>query len=638
MSDPIIQLKGVSKRFDRYQTPSKRLLGLLGLPTPQSWREEFWALRGIDLEIGRGERVALIGHNGAGKSTLLRLLSGQMRPSSGTISVSGKIQALMELGTGFHPDFTGIENIRAAMSYQGMTRRDIDACIDDIVEFSELEDFIHRPVREYSSGMYARLAFAVATTVEPEILIVDEVLGVGDAYFTGKCIQRMRSLTANGATVLFVSHDIGSVQQLCDRGVWLERGQIRLDTDVLTAAKAYAKQVRDDEEVRLRARSMAISRREARALAFEQRQQLLRLAGPSNGPPQQPIAISTIRIGMGDQLFEEISAGSADGTYLRFVVEKGFTNWGPPREVNGSVARTFENLKGKFGHAPIAYMLPQDSTDPAWLELTYAAPEGISVSLDIYDHEQGAYTAIGALTGKGKDRWVTARFALGNAAPGSTKPPPSQAYTDEPVQYGPRTTASVAPDADLVSSDQPAFPDATTSEPTATTTPLLTLSPLDRYGSSEIQITAFAFSDSSGERRHTLVSGEPAHALIAYSMRKPVTEAVAVIAIYEPDGSCAMQVVSRRDGMLMRGLKDRGMMEARFEPLYLGPGDYMVSVALFKDIDLRSANEPEAYDVHDRCYPLKILPPDGVGIGIGTVNQPTRWLLAADGRQVARSA
>ncbi len=210
----------------------------LGIPVSKKRYDIFPALSEMNLEICRGERVALIGRNGAGKSTLLRVISGQMQLDSGLLTVNGTVQALMTLGTGFHPNFTGMQNIHSSLAYQGLSSEELDRCVADIVDFVELEGFLDRPVKEYSAGMYARLAFAVATSVTPDILIIDEVLGAGDAYFLGKCIQRMKALTSQGATILFVSHDISSVQMLCDRGIWIENGRIRDDGDLLAVSKA----------------------------------------------------------------------------------------------------------------------------------------------------------------------------------------------------------------------------------------------------------------------------------------------------------------------------------------------------------------------------------------------------------------
>ena len=226
-------------------------------------------MRGISLELERGDSLGLIGQNGAGKSTLLNIVCGRLQPSSGSVTVRGNVQALMELGTGFHPEFSGRENILSSLAYQGVIGSDARRLLDAIVDFSELAEFIDQPLKTYSSGMYARLAFSAATEIVPDILIIDEVLGAGDAYFAAKCVDRMHRLTKEaGATVLLVSHDTVSVQKICDRAVWLDRGQIRMSADTLTIAKAYHAWVLERDEERLRAEtSRSVLRMRARPVS-----------------------------------------------------------------------------------------------------------------------------------------------------------------------------------------------------------------------------------------------------------------------------------------------------------------------------------------------------------------------------------
>ncbi|MDR1620290.1 MAG: ABC transporter ATP-binding protein, partial [Clostridiales bacterium] len=224
-------------------------------PVPEHKKKyrEFWALRNVNLTIGRGERVALIGRNGAGKSTLLKLICGRIYQTEGSFTVNGKIQALMQLGTGFHKDYTGRQNIKASLLYNDLTEREIAEIEEEIIEFSELGEFIDQPIKTYSQGMLARLGFSTATAVKPEILMIDEVLGAGDAYFTTKCVERMRELTKDeGSTVVFVSHDLASVQYLCDRAVLIDKGHITADGETLPIIKEYTDLVRKDDEERLR--------------------------------------------------------------------------------------------------------------------------------------------------------------------------------------------------------------------------------------------------------------------------------------------------------------------------------------------------------------------------------------------------
>ena len=193
---------------------------------------EFWALRGVSLQIKRGEVVGIIGRNGAGKSTMLKLLSRITVPSEGSIRINGRVASLLEVGTGFHQELTGRENIFLNGAILGMSRAEIIRKFDEIVEFSEVGEFLDTPVKRYSSGMYVRLAFAVAAHLDPEILIVDEVLAVGDAAFQRKCLGKMSSFAQSGRTVLFVSHNLEAVRTLCERAVWMQDGQVRQDGPV----------------------------------------------------------------------------------------------------------------------------------------------------------------------------------------------------------------------------------------------------------------------------------------------------------------------------------------------------------------------------------------------------------------------
>lgn len=221
--------------YDRANTLKERMLFF----ARNKRREKREVLNDINLEIKKGETVALIGVNGSGKSTLLKLMTQIIFPNKGTIETNGKLTSLLELGAGFHPDFSGRENIYFNSSIFGLTKKEIDARLDQIIEFSELKDFIDNPVRTYSSGMYMRLAFSVAINVDADILLIDEILSVGDQHFQEKCFNKMRELKKEGKTMVFVTHSMESVKNLCDRAVWLYNGKVRMDGNTNEVVSEY---------------------------------------------------------------------------------------------------------------------------------------------------------------------------------------------------------------------------------------------------------------------------------------------------------------------------------------------------------------------------------------------------------------
>ena len=225
--DVVINIKNVEKSFKIYSDKGHTLKERLLFFKQRNSYTRHEVLKGVTLEIEKGEVVGLVGHNGCGKSTLLKLMTKIIYPDKGKIEINGKISSLLELGAGFHPDMTGRENIYTNASIFGLTKKEIDARLDEIIEFSELEEFIDSPVRTYSSGMYMRLAFSVAINVDADILLIDEILAVGDARFQAKCFNKMLELKKSGITIVIVSHDLGSIERLCNRSVWIESGKIK---------------------------------------------------------------------------------------------------------------------------------------------------------------------------------------------------------------------------------------------------------------------------------------------------------------------------------------------------------------------------------------------------------------------------
>ncbi len=248
--DAAIVVENVSKRYRLYRERSSSLKEVVTRRSVARY-DEFWALTDVSLEIERGTVYGLVGHNGSGKSTLLRMMAGIQHPEKGKVRIRGRVSALLELGAGFHPELTGRENVYLNASILGLPRKEIDNLFDDIVEFSGLGDFIDTPVKIYSSGMYVRLGFSVAVHVHPEILIIDEVIAVGDEEFQRRCFEHLYKIRNEGVTIVMVTHGLSIVQNMCDRAAWMDHGKVRAEGVAPDVVFEYVKTVNAAEEARL---------------------------------------------------------------------------------------------------------------------------------------------------------------------------------------------------------------------------------------------------------------------------------------------------------------------------------------------------------------------------------------------------
>lgn len=291
-SEPVIEVKGMGKAYPVYDKPHHRLMQMLARGN-RRWYREFDALRGIDFSVHRGETLGIVGRNGSGKSTLLQILCGTLAPSTGDVSVRGRVAALLELGAGFNPEFSGRENVYLNGSVLGLTRSEIDDRFDEIASFADIGEFIEQPVKNYSSGMYIRLAFAVAINVMPDILVIDEALSVGDEAFQRKCYARINTIRDAGATVLFVSHSAGTVLELCDRAILLDRGELLMQGTPKAVVSSYHKLLY----------TSADKAAEVRESIRQQTDILVNKVASSNGPAR-------------DDESKALTADADDGSYL----------------------------------------------------------------------------------------------------------------------------------------------------------------------------------------------------------------------------------------------------------------------------------------------------------------------------------
>ena len=617
----VISVRGVSKMYRLYGRRLDQVLDLLGVRLP--WRgkgsHEFWALRDVDLEVVRGERVGLVGFNGAGKSTLLKILTGALRPTTGVVAVRGKVQALMELGTGFHPDFSGRENVLVALAYQGITGREAQAKLDEIVDFAELEDFIEHPIKTYSGGMQARLAFAAATSVEPEVLIIDEILGAGDAYFTAKCTERMKRLTEGlGATVLFVSHDLASVQRVCTRAVWLDRGRVRLEGDTLTVSKAYGAAVREQEDERLRARNLGLARGTLSALRSSRttRQLIGHFVVAGGGSPRQRHAIRRIALRDRGRVWE-VAVGDAmdnDVTQAAYVITSpGYINWSEAVKGADGYARFFEECQGRYLHAAFAFAMgeAEQLSSEAVLEVTAQPDPRERVLVELFDGRQ--YVPLGDLEVI-EPGWQAFQFPV---------PAPFIAALEKPAAPPALDTAASEGDPALAPVASDASPDAAGTVPVRPAEQAFDIK--DSYGSGEIELTAVELVDGGGRSRALFITGETLVVRLRYRARVPVAEPVFVVAIYGLDGLVINQSISSLDGVSFGKIGGEGVVEVRFAPLQIGRGKFVLSAGIFGAMGPLDVHAREPYAVHDRRYELTIQQSLDCNADLGLVPQPVQW-------------
>jgi len=554
VNDVAIEIAGVGKLYRLWARQSDKVLDAFGLGWLTFWRrqryQEFWALRDFDLRIGKGERIGLIGRNGAGKSTLLKMIAGNVAPTHGTIRVHGRVQALLELGTGFHPEFTGRENIHASLAYQGLSTGAITAKEAEIIDFAELGDFIDQPVKTYSAGMYARLAFSTATAIEPEILIVDEVLGAGDAYFAGKCVERMTRITEQaGATVLFVSHDLGSVQRLCTRAVWIDRGRIRAQGDVLETIKEYQAVVRQDEAERLRARdrrSVATGHGSIDSDHGVYTSRLFRLTWDGTGG--SPARVRRLALLHGDTPLGAIEVGGAldnAPTQRHHLVADGdHGGWGPATV--GAAAGGRELVaRGGHGEAGFVFGVPTRLAGQA-MRLEVVVDRTADIPLRVEASSNGAYRDIGAAG-------PTGRTII-------DVPAETMAAAAEPAPAG-----------------------------------------RDRRASAVVAIEHVEFVDRSGAERRTFADGDlPAACRMRVRMLVPREQVAVALNVLRDDGVVVCSVVHRCTfASPVQGLVE---LTHGLAALHLGPGRYVASVALYERLDvLDNTREQAVLAIWDRA-------------------------------------
>lgn len=610
MSDTAIHISNLGKMHKLFKTQREKVMDAFGLGKLFFWKrsgyQEFWPLRNVSLTLKKGERVGIIGRNGAGKSTLLKIITGNVAPTEGEVTVNGKVQALMELGTGFHPEFTGRQNIRASLAYQGLEAKKIAELEDDIVEFAEIGNFIDQPIKTYSAGMYARLAFSVATALEPEILIIDEVLGAGDAYFASKCLERMKKLTEDsGATVLFVSHDLASVQQLCKKVIWVERGSIKMEGDPLTVIKSYTAAIREQEEKRLKAKNLGVSRNSVQEISgAENVPMLFHIINDEWRPFAGRHPFRKIALKVNSSTVDEINVGGPMDNdvknHAHIITEKGFIDWSEPTAVDGGHVRVIENLKGKYSHAAFILQKPywvEDMKD-AILEIEYKDISEERLFLEYYDGER--YRRTGHFENADDGRWKTALFDIKKfISPGADS-------------EGQKAGHAALPPARLPASEEGFSP--VTSDVNG-----------DVYGTSEVTITKVQLLGADEKERYVFTSGAAFKIRVHYMATEEVKSPVFVTAIYRSDGLIVNQAISSKDGVDFERVKGPGIVDVIYDPILIGKGDYVISVAIFHNIDFLSRVESTAYSLHDRKYHFKVVQPEDISLDLGIVNHPVQW-------------
>jgi len=591
MSDRVaLRMTGVGKMYRVFPSRLHGFLEVFGVSRLVPWwlpkAPEFWAVRGLNLELKAGSRLGVIGRNGAGKSTLLKLITGNLPSTEGDIEVNGQVQALLEAGAGFHPEFTGYENIAASLGYQGLNAAETKAAIADIEEFTELGSFLAQPFKTYSSGMQARLAFATATVVKPDLLIIDEILGAGDAYFVAKSNERMRELVSQrGASVLLVSHAMDQVVRYCDECIWLERGRLVMRGPSLHVVKAYEEFIHGLEDRRLRAKNRKRESDGYDAARIEDYGDAVVLAFELEGEFGSRLDVCEVTLLRDGRIEEQLKLGEtqdASPSHMAFV-SLGDGTWSAPHEGEGRVWRSL-SIDGRENPRPSgqvvirSYLLPEGSEYSC--EIVYRASGGARSVLSIWRNGQLHERQRSLPTLSGWQEWRLPLFQAESTDGGisgavlSTKSKPGRlAVTRWPGE-----------------------------------------------GSLFVQDVALV---SGGVERAVLEAGAELTLRLRYRAKRGGKFAVIFAAVlFRVDGVCVSQNISELKTIELETDEVR-QAELRFPRLDLGNGRYVFSVSLHKRLDPDLLVETERYDLVDRSYEFEVVGNPTLRMAI--VHVPAEW-------------
>jgi lipopolysaccharide transport system ATP-binding protein len=596
MTDLAVRAANLKKVYRLYAKPAYRFLDIFGLlrSRPGTFTEHA-ALDGINLDIRRGEKVAIIGRNGAGKSTFLKLVTSVIQPTSGSIQVNGDVHALLQIGTGFHPDFTGRENVYAYFAQLGITGGEARRRCAEVIEFAELEEYIDQPVKTYSTGMAVRLMFSASTAITPDLLVLDEVLGVGDAYFAHKSYERMRELCEKeGTTLLLVSHDIYTAVTVCSRVIWIDRGRVLMDGDGQTVVKAYEDSIRQQEENRLRVRQ------QQRVESFEEEQPsrrntlIIEVYAHENRPQPSPVYFSRLELTDTGRLVASIPLGGDESTIPGGShVQQDATCWSDPIARDGRLCRALLNYGSPFHKVAAVFVIPASDLGVRGSELALTTEYWSELPCQLH-----------------------ARAFLGRREIYLGALPPSAASW---------TTVCLPVD------DRPRQVDSRHGSG-------INLS--GRHGTGVISVLEVRASTDLGDEAYVFEHDKPANILIRYRINKPdLRERAQVLLAFHRDGiTDTCRTITRN--LLFDGRTPEGTVRARLARMPLANGTYTVTVMVAQEgyydrVQTKYfALNPEVYTCLSRAIEIVVEGGGIVGTGTGVVCE-AEWTQAGTALEVA---
>jgi lipopolysaccharide transport system ATP-binding protein len=586
MSDAAIHFADVGKMYKVFDSRSDNLLDALGMSRFLVGRRaryrEFWALRGIDFTVGRGERVGIIGRNGAGKSTLLKLVTGNLPATEGEVTVRGDVQALLEIGGGLHPEFTGHENINAALGFMGLNRDQIEEATRDIADFTELGRFLEQPFKTYSLGMQARLSLGIATSIQPEILIIDEILGTGDAYFFTKSTARMKRLLDGGASVLLVSHALDQVARFCERTVWIDRGRIVMEGRTVEVVKAYERFTRDLEDARLRAKN------EKARLGYDSfdrdsyTESLRARVTVSSGACD----VAELALLADDSLEGRVDVGHAQDADVgqNAYIDLGTSDWSAP-------------VADRDAHYRRVLAGPAPTTADALFHLWFYYPQKDYVARVRYRQDGGEATF----------------EVFRNGVPYGRLPLPS---TDGewqerllPLERGSATTQGPAFDRSEAAGDRVDEPGLRVSH---------------WSGLGKLHVDQVRLEGPHGATTLLTVGAEAAVTFSFHADEAGTYDVIPIALIFREDGIVVTRHIAEKTTLDL-GTGDRAEARLDLSPLLLGNGTYILTVGLYRTLDPHDAETAEYYDVLDRSYEFRVT--GNPALHNELLVYPSRWSL-----------